>query len=166
MVATFPEYQRTMIKSWMIIFGITFLLAFLVPLVTNPKGFKWFNRLRRPDWMTFEKAIPIIWTAVFIGGAWSATIVWERSPGQWWLMSGYLLLELVTLAYSPMMMNFRSLKLGTVIGATGAFIGALLMVQVWQIAQTAAWLLVPYLLWSPIGTYTTWAMARLNPGDA
>ncbi|MDP5339611.1 MAG: TspO protein, partial [Nodularia sp. (in: cyanobacteria)] len=27
-------------------------------------------------------------------------------------------------------------------------------------------LLVPYLLWSPIGTYTTWKMISLNPQDA
>jgi translocator protein len=157
-----------MIKSWMIIGGITFLTAFLSPLTTKPDGMKWFNRLRRPAWLTFEKAIPVIWTIIFVCGAGSATVVWESAPGQSLtrlLMGGYLLLELVTLAYSPVMMNRRSLKVGTVIGATGALIAALLTLQVWQVSQTAAWLLVPYLVWSPIGTYTTWAMTQLNPRE-
>jgi translocator protein len=155
-----------MIKSWMIIGGITFLTAFLSPLTTKPDGMKWFNRLRRPAWLTFEKAIPIIWTVIFICGAWSATVVWESAPERPWLfMGGYLLLELVTLAYSPVMMNRHSLKVGTVIGATGALIAALLTLWVWQISQTAALLLVPYLVWSPIGTYTTWAMTQLNPRE-
>ncbi|MDY6803848.1 MAG: TspO protein, partial [Cyanobacteriota bacterium] len=26
--------------------------------------------------------------------------------------------------------------------------------------------LLPYVLWSPIGTYTTWQMTSLNPEDA
>ncbi|HBK65220.1 MAG TPA: TspO protein, partial [Cyanobacteria bacterium UBA11166] len=26
-------------------------------------------------------------------------------------------------------------------------------------------LLLPYIIWSPIGTYTTWAMIALNPED-
>ncbi|HEY9813633.1 MAG TPA: TspO protein, partial [Candidatus Sericytochromatia bacterium] len=27
-------------------------------------------------------------------------------------------------------------------------------------------LLLPYVIWSPIGTYTTWEMMKLNPNDA
>jgi translocator protein len=156
------------IPSWLIIGSVTVLAALMMTRLTTSQGMKWFNRLRRPAWLTFEKAIPIIWTVIFICGAWSATVVWESAPGQsltWLLMGGYLLLELVTLAYSPVMMNLRSLKVGTVIGATGALIAALLTLQVWQVSQTAAWLLVPYLVWSPIGTYTTWAMTQLNPRE-
>ncbi|NJR40373.1 MAG: TspO/MBR family protein [Leptolyngbyaceae cyanobacterium CSU_1_4] len=162
-----------MIKSWMVIGGVTLVVGILVQLFMTPRGIKWFKRLRRPNWLTFEAAIPIIWTTVFICGAWSATLAWEtlaknqagRSQA-WVFMGGYLLLELVTLAYSPVMMNLQSLKIGTLIGATGALLAALLAIAVWQVSHTAAWLLLPYLLWSPIGTYTTWAMARLNPQDA
>jgi translocator protein len=162
-----------MIKSWMVIGGVTILAALLITRFMTPRGIKWFKRLRRPDWLTFEAAILIIWTTIFICGAWSATLVWEtlgntqagRSPA-WLLMGGYLLVELITLAYSPVMMNLQSLRIGTAIGATGGVFALLLAIAVWQVSQTAAWLLVPYLLWSPIGTYTTWAMAQINPQDA
>jgi translocator protein len=162
-----------MIKSWMVIGGVTLIAGLLVQLFMTPRGIKWFKRLRRPNWLTFEAAIPIIWTIIFICGAWSATIVWEtlantqegRSQA-WLLMGGYLLVELVTLAYSPVMMNLQSLKIGIIVGATGGVLALILAIAVWQASQAAAWLLVPYLLWSPVGTYTTWAMAQLNPQDA
>jgi tryptophan-rich sensory protein len=158
-----------MLKSWMVIGGITLLLGGLAGVLVPPRGNKWFRRLRRPRWLTFEKAIPIIWTTIFICGAWSATIVWEQDPGSsktWFLMGFYLLLELITLSYTSVMCTVRRLNVGTIIGGTGLILAILLAIMVWQVSGWAALLLLPYLLWSPIGTYTTWEMSRLNPTDA
>lgn len=157
-----------MVKSWMVIGGVTLLLALLIGSLTPRQGAQWFRRLQRPKWLTFEKLIPLIWTTVFVCGAWSAVLVWEQAPGTpqtWGLMAGYLLLELVTLAYNPAMLMTRSLRVGTGVGAAGFGLGLLLTGLVWPVSGTAALLLVPYLLWSPIGTYTTWAMGQLNPND-
>jgi tryptophan-rich sensory protein len=156
-----------MIKSWMVIGAIALLVALAANFIT-PSDRKWFKRLRRPNWLFFEAAIPFIWTVIFICGAWSAYIVWEKDPGssRTWLMMGfYLLLEIVTIAYTPVMFRLRSLKVGTIIGGTGAIIGILLTLAVLQISGWAALLLLPYVIWSPIGTYTTWEMMRLNPSD-
>ncbi|HEY9628893.1 MAG TPA: tryptophan-rich sensory protein [Coleofasciculaceae cyanobacterium] len=158
-----------MIKPWMIIGGIMLALALAIGSLVTPKGTQWFNRLTRPRWLTFEKAIPFIWTFVFTCGAASATLIWEEDPGssQTWLLMGlYLLLELVTLAYSPIMLRMQSLKVGTLIGGAGAVLAVILAIWVAQISGWALILLIPYLIWSPIGTYTTWAMSRLNPLDA
>lgn len=157
------------IKSWMVIGGIAFLVAIASNLLLNPNDIRWFNRLIRPGWLTFETAIPLIWTIVFIGGAWSAILVWEaepRTPQTWGLMGFYLLLELVILAYTPVMCKIKSLRVGTILGGTGFILGIMLMISVWPISQTAALLLLPFVLWSPIGTYTTWVMIPLNPADA
>ena len=152
-----------MIKSWMVIGGVTLLVALAANFIT-PSDRQWFKRLRRPGWLTFEAAIPLIWTVIFICGAWSAYIVWE-STRSWLLMGFYLLLEIVTIAYTPVMFRLRSLKVGTIIGGTGAIIGILLALAVLPISGWAALLLLPYVIWSPIGTYTTWEMMRLNPID-
>jgi translocator protein len=45
-------------------------------------------------------------------------------------------------------------------------LGALLTLLVWPISGLGALLLLPYLVWSPIGTYTTGRMIDLNPMDA
>jgi tryptophan-rich sensory protein len=157
-----------MIPSWLAIALVTFAIAFAINRI-SPEGRRWFNRLRRPSWLTFEGAIPLIWIAIFICGAWSAYWVWETAPGSargWGLMAFYLLVEVAILTYTPVMCLFRSLKVGTIIGATGFFLGLILTFFVFPISRNAGFLLLPYLLWSPIGTYVTWQMMFLNPGDA
>lgn len=152
-----------MLKSWMVISGIALAIALLSNII-RPQDIKWFRRLRRPDWLTFEKLIPVIWTTVFVCGGWSAYIVWEQTQSWAW-MAGYIVLELVTIAYTPVLFWSHSLKAASIVGGTGFVICALLTVGVAGVATWAAVLLIPYWLWSPIGTYTTWEMDRLNPSD-
>ncbi|MBD2078829.1 TspO/MBR family protein [Leptolyngbya sp. FACHB-17] len=150
-----------MLPSWLVIGVVTFLIA-LGSSILRPKDIKWFNRLQRPRWLTFEKAIPLIWTIVFICGAWSAYIVWEKTQN-WGLMAFYALIEVTIVAYSPVLLWTRSLRNGTIVGGLGFVLGLILAFQVLSISGTAALLLLPYLIWSPIGTYTTWEMGKLNP---
>ena len=157
-----------MIKPWMIIGGVALGIAVLGSAPIPPSGAKWFRRLQRPSWLTFEKAIPIFWTTIFICGAWSAYNVWQQDPGSsrtWILMGVYALLEVVTVAYSTVMLWVKKLTVGLVIGAAGFVIALLLAIAVLPISLVAAALLVPYLIWSPIGTYTTWVMMQLNPAE-
>ncbi|MEG4321080.1 MULTISPECIES: TspO/MBR family protein [unclassified Microcoleus] len=156
-----------MIKSWMVIAAVVLIVALAINRIP-PSDIQWFNRLQRPRWLVFEKAIPIIWTVIFICLAWSAVIVWEKAPGtqETWLRMGlYLLLEIVTMSYTSVMCKVRSLKVGTIIGGSGAILSVVLALSVLPVSESATWLLLPYILWSPIGTYTTWAMMHLNPAD-
>lgn len=157
-----------MIPAWLGIGGVAVLVAFVINRLLQ-SNLRWFFRLQRPHWLTFEWAIPIIWTVVFICAAWSAYVVWVTEPGTlrcWGLMGVYLLLEGVTLVYTPIMCNLRSLRVGTAIGATGFFVCLLLSLLVLPLSGWATVLLLPYLLWSPIGTFVTWQMIQLNPGAA
>jgi translocator protein len=130
-----------------------------------PYNFGWFMKLRRPRWLKIEQFIPFIWILIFICGIASATYVWQAQPDQvWLLMGGYLILELLILAYTPVLCRLRSLTAGTIVGALGFIWGAFLTAQVWQVSTVAGLLLIPFLLWSPIGTFVTWNMIWLNPG--
>ena len=114
-----------MIKSWMAIAAVTIFVAIAGNRQLNANDIRWFNRLQRPKWLTFERAIPLIWTIIFICGAWSAVIVWDADPGTvrtWVFMGFYLILEMVTIAYTPGMCKLQSLKVGTMIGGTGAIL--------------------------------------------
>lgn len=147
-------------KSWLLIGIITVAIALLANVI-RPKDIKWFKRLQRPQWLTFEKLIPLIWTVVFICGAWSAYIVWEQTQSWLW-MSAYIVLEVITVAFTPVMFWTHSLKTGAVIGGAGFVLCLLLAIGILSISGWAAALLIPYLLWSPIGTATTWQMDKLN----
>lgn len=157
-----------MIKPWMAIAAVTFLVA-LGGFFIRPRDIRWGTRLDRPNWLFFEPAIPLIWTAIFTCGAISAWLVWQQDPGSlktWMLMGLYLLLEVITVAYIPATLRSRSLVVGTVLGALGFLAGIGLTLAVWPSSHTAALLLLPYLIWSPIGTYTTRQMIDLNPDAA
>lgn len=158
-----------MIKPWMVIGGIALLLAVIGGSIVPPRGVQWFRRLRRPDWLTFEKFIPLIWIFVLTCGVWSATLVWNQAPGTsttWMFMAGYILLELAILAYNPALLVGRNLRFGTIVGLAGFVIGLMLALAVLNISGQAALLLLPFLIWSPIGTYTTWVMEKLNPAES
>ena len=154
-----------MIKPWMVIGGVTLLVA-LGSSLFRPRDIPWVIHLERPKWLFFEPAIPFIWTLIYTCGAISATLVWEKDPGSlrtWSLMVGYLFVEIVTTAYIPATLRSRSLTVGTVLGGLGVVSGVLLLLTVLPISGTAALLLLPYLVWTPIGTYTTSKMIDLNP---
>lgn len=148
------------------------VVAFAIALGLNRLSLRdrrWFMQLRRPAWLTFEWAIPLIWLSIFAGGIVSATLTWNANPGTgqtWALMAGYLIVELAIMAYTPVMCRYRSLTIGTAIVRLGFVLGCFLTWQVGLVDRTAALWLLPYLLWSPIGTFVTWQMIRLNPESA
>ena len=157
-----------MIKSWMVIAGVTLLVAF-GSFFFKPRDLVWGAYLKRPKWLVFEPAIPIIWTIVFVCGTKSAISIWENDPGSlktWLFMGGYLLLEIATVAYVPATLRLRSLKAGTILGAIGLILGVLLTLAVWPISGQAALLLLPYVIWSAIGTNATSEMIEENPDAA
>lgn len=153
-----------MIPAWLVIAVVGVAIASASSLLSS-RDIQWFKRLRRPDWLTFEFAIPVVWTVVFICGGWSAYMVWTQTQNGW-LMAGYVLLELLIVSYTPVMCKLQSLKVGTAIGAAGFVFGLLLAWFVAQVDTKALLLLLPYLLWSPVGTLITWQMMQLNPGQA
>lgn len=149
-----------MLKSWMVIAGVGLAIALLSNII-RPKDVKWFRRLERPQWLTFEKLIPVIWTTVFVCGGWSAYIIWQQTQSWGWMIA-YIVLEVVTVAFTPVLLWSHSLLAASFIGGTGFVIGLLLAIAVFAFSIWATILLIPYLLWSPIGTYTTWEMKKLN----
>ncbi len=152
----------------MVIGAVTIVTAVVGNQLLTDEDTRWFRHLQRPRWLTFEKAIPAIWTIIFICGARSAVLVWNAAPGTprvWGLMGLYFLLELLTIAYTPGMCKTKSLRVGTAIGAAGAVTSVILALLVFPVSRPAVGLLLPYILWSPVGTYTTQAMIPLNPGD-
>ncbi|WP_279308286.1 tryptophan-rich sensory protein [Nodosilinea sp. FACHB-131] len=152
-----------MFPAWLVIAVVGAAIASASSLI-RPRGIKWFKRQRRPDWLKFEFAIPVVWMAVFICGGWSAYIVWTQTQS-WWFMAGYILLELLIVSYNPVMCNLQNLRAGTAIGAAGFVFGLLLALLVAQVDTKAFLLLIPFLLWSPVGTLITWQMVKLNPGQ-
>ena len=133
----------------------------VVVIMPSQDDFAWFLRLRRPGWLTFEGLIPVIWLLIYACFYASALLVWNRTASLW-LMGSYLLLLLLVQSYTWLICRTRRLATGTGVGLAGWLWGVALTVMVLPVTQPAALLLLPYLLWSPVGTLVTWQMQRLN----
>lgn len=156
-----------MIISWLVSFIVCLLIGFIINRIF-PSDNRWFMSLRRPRWLTFEKWIPLIWISIFICAITSASLLWQSrsiSTNIFSYLIGYGLLEMIVLAYTPVLTRFRNIRLGATVGAIGFLWGLVLTIQVWQLSKLSGLFLLPYLIWSPIGTYVTWVMARLNPPE-
>jgi tryptophan-rich sensory protein len=123
--------------------------------------FGWFLQLRRPRWLTFERWIPLIWIAIYACFYASALLAWNAS-WSFGLMAGYLVLLVLVQSYTWLICRTRRLASGTAVGFAGWLWGVALAVVVAGASTPAVLLLIPYLLWSPVGTLVTWQMQRLN----
>lgn len=144
--------------------ALTILLVMVVVVILlnpRPEEFAWFIRLRRPAWLVFEAWIPLIWLVIYACFHASALLAWQ-ARGSWGLMAGYLGLLLLVQSYTLVICRTRRLGNGTALGLAGWVWGAALAVMVASIARPAAVLLLPYLVWSPVGSWVTWRMQRLN----
>ena len=139
------------------------LVTVAVAVALNPgrQEFLWFLRLRRPSWLGFERWIPLIWLLIYACFAVSALLCW-RASGSPSLMAGYLGLVVLVQSYTLVICRTRRLRPGTVVGLLGWAWGVALAVVVAPHSREAWLLLVPYLLWSPVGSLVTWQMERLN----
>ena len=134
-----------------------------ITLGLNPsqEEFGWFLRLKRPAWLTFERWIPLIWTVIYGCFYASALISWNLSR-RWDLLGGYLLLLLLVQSYVVVICKIRRIRNGTVLGFLGWVWGLALAIATTEVSASGPLLLLPYLLWSPIGTLVSWQMQRLN----
>jgi tryptophan-rich sensory protein len=142
----------------LLVMGLT--IAVLTP---SRQQFAWFLRLRRPRWLTFERWIPLIWTVVYLCFYASALIRWQVGGTTAALtMAAYLVLLVLVQSYTLLICRTRRLVWGTAAGLAGWFWGLGLALALLAASRPASLLLVPFLLWSPIGTFVTWRMQKLN----
>ena len=149
----------SVVPAWLVILAVQ--VAVTATFNPSRSDFEWFLRLRRPDWLSFERWIPVIWLLIYACFYASALISWHTGAGGWG-MAAFLVLLLLVQGYTWLICRTRRLGSGTVLGFLGWLWGMGLAVGVGSHSLLAVALLVPYLLWSPVGTFVTWQMQRLN----
>ena len=145
--------------AWLVIAAVILLVA--IGLNPSREDWAWFLKLQRPRWLSFERWIPLIWTAIYACFYAAALLTWQAG-GRWLPMAGYLVLLVLVQSYTLVICRTRRLASGTAIGFAGWVWGVALTAVVAPLSGRAALLLLPYLLWSPVGTWVTWQMRQLN----
>ena len=103
-------------------FTILLAMAAVVALLNPPReDWLWFLRLRRPAWLTIERWIPLIWSAIYACFYASALLAWNAGGGLG-RMAGYLGLLVLVQSYTWMIGRTRRLASGTIAGLSLSFL--------------------------------------------
>lgn len=147
--------------------GVSIVVCFgaagLGSLFTTPSIESWYVTLRKPLWTPPNWLFGPVWTALYLGMAIAAWLVWRRAG----VSGGKLALTLFAL---QLVLNvcwsaiFFSAHMPGLAFADIVLLWLLILATVvsfWPISRVAGWLMVPYLLWvafAAVLNYTIWRM--------
>lgn len=125
----------------------------------------WYRHLRKPEWVTFERYIPLIWMLIYVATTASAILSWRSVRDLKARTTIFSLLgvnAVLNLLFTPIFTRRRDL-VGAFVDAS-AIVATIagVMASQWRVARGAALLNLPYLLWSTIAACITWSIYRQN----
>lgn len=139
----------------------------LIDGLMTPRG-DWYEKLIKPSWQPPGWAFGPGWTIILGLAAWAGTRAWAVADASQRadIVILYAVNGLFHLLWSPLF--FRMQRPGwALIEVPFLWASVLaLMVGLWPIDQTAALLILPYLLWVSFAATLNWGVVRLNPQSA
>jgi benzodiazapine receptor len=143
---------------------VCFAVAGVGSLFTRPAIEGWYAALRKPFWTPPNWIFGPVWSALYLGMAIAAWLVWRRAgfAGARLPLTLFALQLVLNLAWAGVFFGLR------IPGAAFAEIVLLwLFILVttaafWPLSRAAAWLMVPYLLWVTYAAALNYAIWRLN----
>jgi benzodiazapine receptor len=156
--------KLSMKLNYIIIPLITFLTALSGSLLTS-RGMDWYKTIVKPSWTPAGSLIGTVWTILFILGAISALIVWNRLPHDnrfKWIIAVFIINAILNVGWSFLFFN-QHLLLTAIFEAAllGASVVAL-VILIWPLSRLAASLLIPYAVWVLFATFLTYKVWSLN----
>jgi translocator protein len=128
----------------------------------------WYETLRKPWWRPPNWLFGPAWTVLYLMIAISGWLVWRKAglAGAALPLGVYAVHLLVNAAWSWLFFGRRRMDLALV-DVTLLWLSIVAMILLFRpISATAAWLLVPYLVWVSFAAFLNWTMMRLNPRTA
>jgi tryptophan-rich sensory protein len=152
-------------KKGGISFGLVILAALIGGLVTSSSVTTWFNTLVRPSWAPPNWIIGPIWNVLFVLMAIAFYIIWTQPDGplKKRAMNLYLIQLGLNVVWSCSFFGLQSLLTGAIaIIVLWVFI-LLTIVSFRKVNRTAAWLMLPYIIWVTIAASVNFGFLALNP---
>ena len=135
-----------------------------VGAVASVDAAQFYAQLSKPSWAPPAGVFGPVWSVLYALMGIAAWFVW-RSPGP---KGGALALFAAQLAANALWSwLFFAWHLGALAAVEVLVLLALILATIrafWRTSRTAAWLMLPYLLWVAFASLLTWAVWRSNPG--
>ena len=132
---------------------------------TNLSVGDWYAAIKKPSWNPPNWIFGPVWTALYIGMAVAAWLVWRKNglAGAWLPLLLFGVQLVLNAAWSALFFGMRSPGIAfadivllwlAIVATIGAF---------GRVSPLAATLLVPYLAWVSFATVLNWSIWRMNP---
>lgn len=141
------------------------ILAFLFGGILISDGITWYQSLVLPAWHPPILLIAVIWAVIYLTGAWSLLITWNKTEHDEefkWVMAGYMFCLLLNLAWSTIFFQLHligaAVWCATILGICVLLLAILLMMR----SPKASLLLIPYIVWVFYAAYLHHVVEMLN----
>lgn len=125
----------------------------------------WYQNLRKPSWQPPDWLFPPAWTTIFALTAASAVLAWRAAPSSTmreWIIGLFCLNGFLNILWSGLFFRLRRPDWALIEVAVLWLSIVVLIFVTGRVSRTAAWLLVPYLLWVSFASALNYAVAKLN----
>jgi tryptophan-rich sensory protein/uncharacterized protein YbjT (DUF2867 family) len=132
---------------------------------TNLSVGNWYTTLSKPSWNPPNWVFGPVWTALYIGMAIAAWLVWRKNGlAEAWLPLLLFGVQLfLNAAWSALFFGMRSPGIAFADIVLLWFAILVTIIAFGRVSSLAAFLLVPYLAWVSFATALNWSIWRLNP---
>jgi benzodiazapine receptor len=144
---------------------ITLGIGIVASLFTRPEIPGWYSTLNKPSFTPPNWLFPVAWTILYILIATAAHMVWERRDGSPIYKTTavlYIIQLALNFSWSIVFFGIHQIVGGLIIII--ALLVTIVLIISWfsRFSKTAAWLLVPYLLWVGYATLLNISIVVLN----
>ncbi|UKS29012.1 tryptophan-rich sensory protein [Paenibacillus sp. HWE-109] len=151
--------------TFIVVFLITYAL-FSISGVLFPTDLAYYSTLKKPSWNPPAKLFGLAWGILYALISASVAIVYTKTDGFQEAATGYVLIllinYLVNQAFTFFEFKLKDRRLAFIDAALVAITTFFLIIATIPYSKLAAWLLVPYLLWSCFATVLAWSIYQLN----
>ncbi|MCJ2147172.1 tryptophan-rich sensory protein [Bacillus sp. B19-2] len=156
--------RRKKLVTAVIVFIATYAL-FSLAGVLFPVDREWYESLNKPDWTPSGRLIGTIWSVLFAFISLAAALVYaaydlRKAAAPFWIML------IINYMFNQAFSYFQFTEKNVLAAAADSFLVAMsalaLAIIARRIHKTAAFLLVPYVLWSFFATYLAFTIYGMN----
>ncbi len=133
-------------------------------IYTLPSITTWYASLVQPSWTPPNWVFGPVWTTLYVLMGISAGLVWKSSkPGKKFALGIFFAHLIVNTAWSVVFFGLHDALAALMIIKSLWVLIVILMILFWKYSRTAAYLLIPYLLWVTYATSLNLGIILLNP---
>ena len=125
-----------------------------------------YAMLNQPPFSPPAEVFPLVWGVLFLLMGISSWLVYRKALAQkqspQYYLRPYAVQLILNICWSPLFFGLQAYWAGAVLALLLLIVVVAMIVRFNQISRPAAWLQVPYLLWSAFAVYISFGVAVLS----